>query len=70
MKLLQTTLMGLGGGGGHLHRAGGKISNVGGTEKAIEELREELRGRWLAACNVTRRRGTRLIAKREIVENL
>ena len=70
VKMLQKTLSGLGGAGGHLHRAGGKISNVGRTEKAADDLRDELRTRWLAACNVTRKRGSRLIAKREIVENL
>ena len=32
-KLLQTTLEGLGGAGGHAHRAGGKISGVGHTTK-------------------------------------
>jgi nanoRNase/pAp phosphatase (c-di-AMP/oligoRNAs hydrolase) len=70
VRLLQTTLKGLGGAGGHLHRAGGKISNVGRTEKAAMQMRDELRSRWLAACNITRKRGTRLIAKREIVDNL
>ena len=38
--------------------------------KAAEEIHDQLRSRWLAACGVTRKRGTRLIAKREIVEHL
>ena len=68
--LLQQTLEGLGGAGGHLHRAGGKISKVGDSVKATEKLYDGLRIRWLAACQVNRKRGQRLIAKREIVENL
>ena len=69
-KLLQATLQGIGGAGGHSHRAGGKISGVGRTTKLVEALHDDLRSRWLAACGVDRKRGTRLIAKREIVENL
>jgi hypothetical protein len=67
-KLLQTTLDGIGGGGGHAHRAGGKIPSVG--SRVGEDLENMLRTRWLGACNVDRQRGTRLVAKREIVENL
>ncbi len=69
-ELLQTTLDGLGGAGGHAHRAGGKISGVGLATKAVDALHDDLRSRWLTACGVDRKRGTRLIAKREIVENL
>ncbi|TWU31362.1 DHH family phosphoesterase [Novipirellula artificiosorum] len=68
--LIQGTLDGLGGAGGHAHRAGGKISGIASGTKAIETLCDELRGRWLDACKVPRKRGTRLIAKREIVQNL
>ena len=69
-KLLQTTLEGIGGGGGHSHRAGGKIPNVGSRSKVGDDLENDLRTRWLNACGVDRQRGTRLVAKREIVENL
>jgi nanoRNase/pAp phosphatase (c-di-AMP/oligoRNAs hydrolase) len=69
-KLLQQTLEGIGGCGGHTHRAGGKIPNVGNGQKAIDELHDNLRSRWLNACGVRRRRGTRLVALRDIVENL
>jgi nanoRNase/pAp phosphatase (c-di-AMP/oligoRNAs hydrolase) len=69
-KLLQKTLEGIGGGGGHTHRAGGKIPNIGARSKVGEDLENDLRTRWLNACNVDRQRGTRLVAKREIVENL
>lgn len=69
-KLLQKTLDGIGFGGGHVHRAGGKIPGVAGRNKIAEDLENELRSRWLTACGVDRQRGTRLVARREIVENL
>jgi nanoRNase/pAp phosphatase (c-di-AMP/oligoRNAs hydrolase) len=69
-KLLQVTLDGLGGGGGHAHRAGGKIPDMGVRTKVGDDVENLLRTRWLTACNVDRQRGTRLVAKREIVENL
>ena len=68
--LLQKTLTGLGSAGGHAHRAGGKIPDVGRGQKITDHLHNELRNRWLSACNISHRRGTRLIAKREIIENL
>ena len=69
-QLLCATLDGIGGAGGHAHRAGGKISDAGRGAKIGGEIHDELRHRWLCACAVNRKRGTRLIAKREIVENL
>lgn len=69
-KLLQATLNGVGGCGGHAHRAGGKVSDVGPRNKITDDLYVALRNRWLEACAVDRRRGTRLIARREIIENL
>lgn len=69
-KLLQTTLAGLGGGGGHDHRAGGKVVGVAEAGKLPAELEDDLKRRWLAACQVDRRRGTRLVKRREIVDNL
>jgi nanoRNase/pAp phosphatase (c-di-AMP/oligoRNAs hydrolase) len=68
--LLQGTLQGLGGSGGHSHRAGGKIGGVGSGSVGVDEAYEQLRRRWLDACGVQRQRGTRLVAKREIIENL
>lgn len=68
--LLQSTLHGLGGGGGHSHRSGGKVPRVGRNGRLPDDLEDELRGRWLAACGIERQRGTRLVARREIVENL
>lgn len=69
-ELLQATIDGLGGCGGHTYRAGGKIPNVGPANKAIEEMHDLLRSRWLKACGVDRQRGTRLVPLREIVDNL
>jgi nanoRNase/pAp phosphatase (c-di-AMP/oligoRNAs hydrolase) len=69
-ELLTRTLDGHGGAGGHTHRAGGKIPGVGQGAKTVDELNGWLRGRWLAACGIERKRGTRLVARREIVENL
>ncbi len=69
-KLLQRTLEGLGKGGGHLHRAGGKIPGRGLGRDLAEVLRTELPERWLTACGVRGMQGEYLIARREIVENL
>jgi len=69
-ELARTTLAGLGSAGGHRYRAGGKIPGAGGGQKIAEDLQDQLRTRWLDACGVDRQRGTRLVPKREIVENL
>ncbi len=68
-ELVQKTLHDLGQGGGHQHRAGGKIVRSR-CSCTTDELCDDLRNRWLAACNVDRQRGTRLVPKREIVRNL
>lgn len=67
-ELTRRTLAGLGDAGGHPRRAGGRIRNVG--PKITDDLENELRNRWLDACGVDRQRGTRLVPRREIVENL
>jgi nanoRNase/pAp phosphatase (c-di-AMP/oligoRNAs hydrolase) len=68
-QLVRNTIAGLGQGGGHEHRAGGKIV-ISDCGFGGDDLLDELRNRWLAACQVERQRGTRLVAKREIVKNL
>ena len=68
--LLRATIDGLGRGGGHEHRAGGKIPHCGMHHKLTEALRDDLRDRWLTACGVDRQRGQRLIARGAIVQNL
>lgn len=68
-KLVQALLEGFGHGGGHSHRAGGKIPDV--TAGRITESHEkELRGRWLRVCQIDRERGARLIPRKAILENL
>jgi len=69
-ELVQATLAGLGRGGGHVHRAGGKIAGRASGERVPDELHEELRRRWLETCSVDRQRGTRLVRRLEIAENL
>lgn len=69
-ELLKLTLQGIGHGGGHQHRAGGKIAGVCLADRMPCDVAEELKTRWLGACGVTRLRGTRLIRKQEIVKNL
>ena len=68
-ELVHTMLDGLGLGGGHEHRAGGKI-RLALCSLTGDQLTDELRNRWLSACGSDRQRGTRLVARREIVKNL
>lgn len=68
--LVRNTLQGLGYGGGHRHRAGGKIPGRGRGPVVLELLQDELLTRWLIACGIDHQRGHHLIARREIVENL
>ena len=69
-RLLNETLDGIGRGGGHAHRAGGKIAGLAKDGHVSDSLESDIRKRWLAACGIDSRRGTRLVAKREIVEHL
>ncbi|NIM09151.1 MAG: hypothetical protein GTO53_08410 [Planctomycetales bacterium] len=48
--LLQRTLKGMGGCGGHAHRAGGKIPRVNGDHRRVQRLHQQVRRRWLTAC--------------------
>jgi nanoRNase/pAp phosphatase (c-di-AMP/oligoRNAs hydrolase) len=68
--LVRSTVEGLGYGGGHRHRAGGKIPGRGRGPVVLEMLQDELLSRWLIACGIDHQRGHHLIARREIVENL
>jgi nanoRNase/pAp phosphatase (c-di-AMP/oligoRNAs hydrolase) len=69
-KLVRRTLNGLGQGGGHRHRAGGVIRDVGPGSRIGKDLQEEIRDRWLAACGVDWRLEAHLIGRYEIVANL
>jgi len=68
--LVRNTLQGLGFGGGHRHRAGGKIPGQGRGPAVVEMLQDELLSRWLITCGINQQRGRHLIAREEIVENL
>lgn len=68
-KLVQKTLDGLGFGGGHGHRAGGKAASIP-QGRITETLEDNLRDRWLKACKSKRKRGTRLVAKSAIEGSL
>jgi nanoRNase/pAp phosphatase (c-di-AMP/oligoRNAs hydrolase) len=70
IELLQHTLKGIGEGGGHVHRAGGKVVGFAAEGRMTEVLEEQIRDRWLAACDEDGHRPKRLIGLREIVENL
>jgi nanoRNase/pAp phosphatase (c-di-AMP/oligoRNAs hydrolase) len=68
--LVRRTLEGIGHGGGHRHRAGGKIPGRGRDHKIVELLEDELLSRWLITCGIDHQRGRHLIPREEIVENL
>jgi len=68
--LVVKALKGLGHGGGHRQRAGGKVPGIARGERVSEDLQSELRTRWLDVCGVDAQRGVRLVPKREILENL
>ena len=68
-RLVQIVLDGLGNGGGHVHRAGGKVPGVG-SASIHDEVKREIRRRWLATCGVTESPGEPLISRTEILTNL
>ncbi|NLX96648.1 MAG: hypothetical protein GXY83_10770 [Rhodopirellula sp.] len=68
--LVRSTLLGIGEGGGHSHRAGGKIPSIAGNPAIPADIEGELRRRWLAACRLPLEGGRFLIARQEIVRNL
>jgi hypothetical protein len=66
LTLMKPVLCGLGNFGGHLHRAGGKIS-VPMSGMDSDQLEQAVRTRWLEACGSTVRRGERLVGRKEIM---
>src|SRR5262249_31271055 len=70
VDLLQKALDGIGGGGGHTHRAGGKVVGITSGGRMSQSLEQQLQDRWLNACEEKTRRAKRLVSLREIVENL
>lgn len=69
-QLVHDVLDGLGSGGGHGHRAGGKIANVAPGGNIPEGLREDLVARWLKACGLPQSEGADLVSRSEIIEHL
>ncbi len=68
--LVRAALRGLGRGGGHEYRAGGKIPGVVRDGKVPEPLQDQIKSQWLQVTGVDRQRATRLVPRREIAENL
>lgn len=56
--------------GGHDRRAGGAIRLASTAQSAIEEIQGELRRRLLKAMHIDECRGQRLVALREMLQNL
>ena len=68
-SLVKATLGELGNGGGHSHRAGGKVSDL--SARHLETtLVTELQERWKVACKVQHETGVSLISRDEIVQTL
>jgi nanoRNase/pAp phosphatase (c-di-AMP/oligoRNAs hydrolase) len=67
--LVKATLNDLGNGGGHAHRAGGKVADLP-NRRISAALAADLKKRWIAACGVLAEHGTRLICRDEIVDTL
>lgn len=70
VELVQATLSGIGSAGGHNHRAGGKIADIARIGAHPRQWQEELRRRWLTACDETGKRAWRLVTRRDIINNL
>jgi nanoRNase/pAp phosphatase (c-di-AMP/oligoRNAs hydrolase) len=56
--------------GGHDRRAGGAIRLASTAQSAVEEIQSELRRRLLKALHIDECRGQRLVALREMLQNL
>jgi nanoRNase/pAp phosphatase (c-di-AMP/oligoRNAs hydrolase) len=69
-QLVQTVLRDLGSGGGHTHRAGGKIAGLGAGGMIDSRLKDELLRRWLVACGRPLSHGEPLVPRGEIIEHL
>lgn len=63
--LIRRTLAGLGSGGGHQHRAGGKITGPFDTSHVTAGLRTELSRRWLEACGAESADRSKLVPANE-----
>ncbi|MBL8793628.1 MAG: DHH family phosphoesterase [Planctomycetia bacterium] len=69
-ELLRQVVGKLGKAGGHHRRAGGMIELPSTAPSAIEDIQAELRRRLLKALHIDECRGQRLVALREMLQNL
>lgn len=69
-EILRQVVGKLGKAGGHDRRAGGAIPLASTAQSAIEEIQGELRRRLLKALHIDECRGQRLVALREMLQNL
>ncbi len=69
-ELLRQVVGRLGKAGGHDRRAGGVIPLASTAQSAVEEIQGELRRRLLKALHIDECRGQRLVALREMLQNL
>jgi nanoRNase/pAp phosphatase (c-di-AMP/oligoRNAs hydrolase) len=69
-EMLRQVVGKLGRAGGHDRRAGGTIALKSTSASAVEELQAELRRRLLKALHIDECRGQRLVARRELLQNL
>jgi nanoRNase/pAp phosphatase (c-di-AMP/oligoRNAs hydrolase) len=69
-ELLRRVVGRLGKAGGHDRRAGGSIKLKSIADSAVEEIQSKLRKRLLKALQIQESRGQRLVALRDMLENL
>jgi nanoRNase/pAp phosphatase (c-di-AMP/oligoRNAs hydrolase) len=69
-EMLRQVVGKLGKAGGHNRRAGGSIPLSSTSSSAIEQLQGELRRRLLRALHIDECRGQRLVARRDMLQNL
>jgi nanoRNase/pAp phosphatase (c-di-AMP/oligoRNAs hydrolase) len=69
-EMLRQVVGKLGKAGGHNRRAGGSIPLSSTAFSAVEQLQGELRRRFLRALRIDECRGQRLVARRDMLQNL
>jgi nanoRNase/pAp phosphatase (c-di-AMP/oligoRNAs hydrolase) len=69
-NLVSTVIDGIGHGGGHRNKAGGALQQRSDRNTVSTRLQSQLRQRWLSACSIRQSRGSRLVARRNIMSCL
>jgi hypothetical protein len=70
VELVKATLQGIGAGGGHRHRAGGRITHIARVAPGDGRWQDELRRRWLNSCGEGGKTARRLVPKRDIINHM